>query len=32
MFKKNMKKKLVSLYIAMFVNGSETPFMSLQNL
>ena len=26
------KKKLVSLHIAMFVNASETPFVSFQSL
>ena len=32
MCRKNAKKKLVSPHIAMFVNASETPFVSFQNL
>lgn len=32
MARKNTKEKLVSLHIAMFINESETPFLSLQNL
>lgn len=32
MCRRNAKKKLVSLHIAMFINASETPFVSFKSL